>query len=38
LPADAFGGFWGIVCVMGAFAAIMLAYFWRKGWFNPPRP
>jgi magnesium transporter len=38
LPADAFGGFWGIVGVMCAFAALMMMYFWRKGWFNPPRP
>jgi len=38
LPVDAFGGFWGIVAVMVGFAAIMMAYFWRKGWFNPPRP
>jgi len=38
LPADRFGGFWGIVGIMGLFAAMMMAYFWRKGWFNQRRP
>ncbi len=37
LPQEMFGGFWGIMGFMGLFAVVMMAYFWRKGWLNPPR-
>lgn len=36
LPADMFGGFWGILGLMVLFAFVMLAYFWQKGWFKNP--
>jgi len=36
LPADMFGGFWGILGLMVLFAFVMLTYFWRKGWFKNP--
>ena len=38
LPSDVFGGFWGIMAMMAAFAIMMLGYFWRKGWLGPSRP
>jgi magnesium transporter len=37
LPQEMFGGFWGIIGIMGLFVVVMLAYFWRKGWLSPPR-
>jgi magnesium transporter len=38
LPSDVFGGFWGIMAMMAAFAVMMLAYFWRRGWLGPSQP
>ncbi|NCG00571.1 MAG: hypothetical protein GWP25_02125 [Euryarchaeota archaeon] len=34
LPLELVGGFWGIIFIMFVFVAIMLVFFWRRGWLK----